>query len=478
MSGSSRTPSQPRGARALAGGLAAGALVLGTLLTGSGPALAADAPATVPAAPVSCTGPNAAALCARPGDLLDVTLDQLHPTQPAIGFDQIYYKLGRYSSPKDEQAGDLNKRFDDWCETNGQEEAASALPGARISDPSSFTCTVAVGDETPDTLAQMKTVVVGPGGALYLTDGHHTLTSFLETPDGGPRTHIRLRVTGNLSTLSTAAFWKTMQDNKWVWLRDEKNDPITVDQLPTRLGLASFHDDPYRGLVYLTRDIGYQAPAEAAEFLEFSWGTWLRGRLDLASYDLRDPASYLSAVRTASEAMSATPGDTEITPGLTADQAGRMAAWNDGKKPTGGEFGKLGLPLSDKKPGKLAFALDYRAKVAVPPACTKTLTGAYTGPLVVTSGVTCLDRTRLTGPVVVRAGASLVSRGADITGPVQAVGARTVSLCGTRLTGPLSVVNTTDRLTLSGPGCTANTLNGPVQLVGNPAEAPVPAPAG
>ncbi|MFJ1599254.1 ParB/Srx family N-terminal domain-containing protein [Streptomyces sp. NPDC088261] len=480
MSGSSRTPSKPHGARGLSGGLAAGALVLGTVLAGGGPALAASGPAgatstTTAANAARCAGPNAAALCARPGDLLDVTLDQLHPTQPAIGFDQIYYKLGRYSSPKDEQAGDLNKRFDDWCETNGQEEAASAQPGARISDPSSFTCTVAVGDETPDTLSQMKTVVVGPGGALYLTDGHHTLTSFLETPDGGPKTHIRLLVTGNLSALPTAAFWKTMQDNKWVWLRDEKNDPITVDQLPTRLGLASFHDDPYRSLVYLTRDIGYQAPAEAAEYLEFSWGTWLRGRLDLASYDLRDPASYLSAVRTASEAMSATPGDTEITPGLTADQAGRMAEWNDGKKPTGGEFAKLGLPISDKKPGKLAFALDYRAKVAVPPACTKTLTGTYTGPLVVASGVTCLDRTRLTGPVVVRAGASLVSRGADITGPVQAVGARTVSLCGTRLTGPLSVVNTKDRLTLSGPGCTANALNGPVQLVGNPAEAAAPA---
>jgi hypothetical protein len=475
MTGSSRTPSQPRGARGITGGLAAGALVLGlgTVVTGGGPALAAGGSqvavtnGSVTAA--GCSGPTGAVLCAQAGDLLDVTLDQLHPTQPSIGFDQIYYKLGRYGSTKDEEAGNLNKRFDDWCETNGQEQAASVQPGARLSDPSSFTCTVKVGEETPDTLAAMKTVVVGPGGTLYLTDGHHTLTSFLETPDGGPTTHIRLRVRGNLSTLPTAAFWKTMQDNKWVWLRDEKNDPITVDQLPAHLGLSYFHDDPYRGLVYLTRDIGYQAPDEAAEFLEFSWGTWLRGRLNLADYDLTDPASYLSAVRAASEAMSATPGDTVITEGLTADQAGRMAAWNDGKKPTGGEFGKLGVPLSDKKPGKLAFALDYRAKVAVPPTCTRTLTGSYTGPLVVNSGVTCLDRTRLTGPVVVGAGASLVSRGAEITGPVQAVGARTVSLCGTTLTGPLSVVNTKERLTLSGPGCTVNTLNGPVRLVGNPA---------
>ncbi|MEU3186934.1 ParB/Srx family N-terminal domain-containing protein [Streptomyces sp. NPDC006923] len=472
MTGSARTrPSSsggpapagagPAGAlRALAAGLAAGALALGAVLAGGAPAAAASGP--------DCGGPNGRALCARAGDLLDVTLDQLRPTQPAIGFDQIYYKLGRYGSTKDEEAGDFNKRFDDWCETNGQEEAATVGAGARLSDPSSFTCTVPLGEGTDETRAAMKTVVIGPGGELYLTDGHHTLTSFLETPDGGPSTHIRLRVTGNLSDLSTAAFWETMRERDWVWLRDENNEPITTDQLPQRLGLARFHDDRYRSLVYFTRDIGYQAPDDAAEYLEFLWGTWLRERIDLGAYRLDDPASYLAAVRAASEAMSAVPGDTVIADGRTADELGRMAEWNDGKKPTGGEFGKLSAPISDKKPGKLAFALDFRGTVAPTPACTRTLTGEHTGPLVISSGVTCLDGARVTGPVVVRAGAGLVAGGAGITGPVQAVGADTVRLCGTSLTGPLSVVNTVRQLTLAGPGCTANELNGPVQLVGNP----------
>ncbi|MFF1421780.1 ParB/Srx family N-terminal domain-containing protein [Streptomyces sp. NPDC058280] len=460
-----RTGRRPGGAargtaRGLAAGLAAGALALGSVLVGGVPAAAASGP--------DCSGAKGTALCAAAGDLLDVTLDQLRPTQPSIGFDQIYYKLGRYGSTKDEQNGDFNKRFDDWCETNGQEEAATVQAGATLADPASFTCTVPVGEETDETRAAMKTVVVGPGGELYLTDGHHTLTSFLETPDGGPSMHIRLRVTGNLSDLSPAAFWQTMQDRKWVWLRDENNRPITTDQLPRRLGLASFHDDRYRSLVYFTRDIGYQAPDDAAEYLEFLWGTWLRERVDLGTYDLNDSAAHLSAVRTASEAMSGVAGDTVIADGRTADELGRMDEWNDGKKPTGGEFGKLSAPISDAKPGKLAYALDFRGRVAPTPACTKTLTGTHTGPLVVSSGVTCLDRTKLTGPVVVVAGAGLVAKGADITGPVQAVGATTVQLCGTSLTGPLSIVNTKQRLTLSGPGCTANTLNGPVQLVGNP----------
>ncbi|MFJ5682621.1 ParB/Srx family N-terminal domain-containing protein [Streptomyces sp. NPDC093099] len=457
-----RAGGRPGGAaRGLAAGLAAGALALGGVVAGGSPAGAA------PADPAG-TGTKSAALKAEAGDLLDVTLDQLRPTQPSVGFDQIYYKLGRYGSTKDEQNGDVNKRFDDWCETNGQEEAATVPSGATLSDPTSFTCTVPVGQETDETRAAMKTVVVGPGGELYLTDGHHSLTSFLETPDGGAKTHIRLRVAANLSGLSTAAFWQTMREKKWVWLRDENNGPITTDQLPQRLGLARFHDDRYRSLVYFTRDIGYQAPEAAAEYLEFLWGTWLRDRVDLDTYDLDSPASYLTAIRAASEAMSGTAGDTVIADGRTADELGRMPEWNAGKKPTGGEFGKLSAPISDDKPGKLAYALDFRGRIAATPACTKTLTGKHTGPLVVSSGVLCLNGTRQTGPVVVTSGASLVATGADITGPVQAAGAHTVQFCGTSLTGPLSVVDTKRQLTLSGPGCTPNTLNGPVQLVGNP----------
>ncbi|MFJ5221634.1 ParB/Srx family N-terminal domain-containing protein [Streptomyces sp. NPDC088400] len=370
MNGSARTQPLPHsafartaGARGLAAGLTVGALTLGSVLAGGGPAGATAPSETVGSRTSTGIGTGTGTMA---GDLIDVTLDQLHPTQPSIGFDQIYYKLGRYGSTKDEQAGDVNKRFDDWCETNGQGEAASVDSGARLSDPSSFTCTVPLGEETDETRAAMKTVVIGPGGKLYLTDGHHSLTSFVEAADGGPKTPIRLRVAADLSDLSTADFWQTMRERKWVWLRDENNDPITTDQLPQRLALADFHDDRYRSLVYFTRDIGYQAPDEAAEYLEFLWGTWLRDHVNLDSYDLTSPTSYLSAIRTASEAMTDADGDTVIADGRTADELGRMSEWNDGKKPTGGEFGKLSAPITDAKPGKLAFALDYRSRNRIP----------------------------------------------------------------------------------------------------------------
>ncbi|MCI4041728.1 ParB/Srx family N-terminal domain-containing protein [Streptomyces sp. TRM75563] len=441
--------------------LVAGVLAAGTVVAGAGTGAAA-------ADPCAGSGPLPYT-CAQPGDLIDVTLGELHPTQAVLGFDQVFYKLGRYGSDRDEAAGDVNKRFDDWCETNGQEEAASAGPGARLDDPSSFSCTVPLGQETSETIAPMKTAVVGPGGKLYLTDGHHTLTSFLEGPDGSPRMHIRLRVTDNFSPLSAPAFWQRMTAEKKVWLRDGNNRPLGVDQLPDRLGITHFRDDPYRSLVYFTRGIGYEVPDGATEFLEFSWGSWLRGEHDASAYDLTAPGPYLDLVKRASKSMAALDADAVVDDGKTAAQLGRIDEWNGGKKETGGEFAKLGKPLSDPKPGKLAQALDYKARVLPLPACTTTVTGPRNGPLVVTSGVTCLDRAAQRGPVVVRPGAALVVTGSTVDGPLQADRATAVHLCGSRVSGPVVVTRSSGPVRIGGPGCTANTVEGPVVLTGNAA---------
>ncbi|MFI7236366.1 ParB/Srx family N-terminal domain-containing protein [Streptomyces cyaneofuscatus] len=461
MNGSS-TGLPRRGARLLAGVLAAGTVVVGA----STGAVAAGTGGAGGAGACAGSGPLPRA-CAQPGDLIDVTLGELHPTQAVLGFDQVFYKLGRYGSDRDEAAGGFNKRFDDWCETNGQGEAASVRPGARLDDPASFSCTVPLGQETPASIAPMKTAVIGPGGKLYLTDGHHTLTSFLEGPDGSTRLPVRLRVTDNFSSLSTSAFWQRMTAEKKVWLRDENNKPLAVDRLPDRLGITGFRDDPYRSLVYFTRDIGYEVPDGATEFLEFSWGSWLRGEHDTAAYDLTSPGPYLDLVRSASKSMAALAPDAVVDDGKTAAQLGRIAEWNGGKKETGGEFAKLSRPLTDAKPGKLAEALDYKSRVLATPACTTKITGVRTGPLTVTSGVTCADRAALRGPVTVRAGAALVLTGSTLEGPLQSDRAAAIHVCGSSVTGPLAISRTTGPVRLGGPGCTANAVTGAVVLTGN-----------
>jgi len=328
---------------------------------------AALAAATIGAVPVIAGAADTAPARhhAAADDLIDVTLGELHPTQPVVGYDEVYYKLGRYASDKDEQAGKANKRFDDWCEANGQQEAASAGPDANLADPASFSCTVPVGQETPETIAAMKTVVIGPGGVRYLTDGHHSLTELIETPDGGPSTHVRVRVVADLSNLDAAAFWTRMQDEHWVWLRDANDQQITPDQLPAKLGLGSLGDDQYRGLVYFTRDIGYQQPSAddggSPEFLEFYWGRWLRQHYDLSQHDLTNAKDYLDLIEDASKDMTKLGKDDEVSDGKTAGGLGRMSDWNDGKSEDKGEFGDLGKPMSDEEPGKLAYALDYKS---------------------------------------------------------------------------------------------------------------------
>lgn len=355
---------------------AAAAIAVGLTLTSATTATAAPAaPAESAAAPAavsptvdvkdpSCAVGDARALCAEPEELLDVRIGDVHPTQPSLGYDEVYYKLGRYSTELSKDT--INKKFDDWCEANGQEEAASAGPDATLTDPSTFTCTVPVGSETADTIEPMKTVVIGPGGTLYLTDGHHTLTSFFE--DSGPDVHVRLRVLGNLSGLSETDFWDTMQAQKWVWLRDVDGNTITPAQLPTTVGLANFEDDRYRSIMYFGRDIGYSADG-AVPFQEFYWGSWLRAHpeLGVADWDQDDWAASLALVKTITQAQAALAPGTVIDPvsGYTAADLSAFTKWNDGKAENKGEWAKLSVPYAESKPGKLAYMTAYRATLPV-----------------------------------------------------------------------------------------------------------------
>lgn len=319
------------------------------------------------AAPLACGGISTGSfsgsaggseyLCAQEGDLLDVRIGDVHATQPSLGYDEVYYKLGRYTLGKDE----INKKFDDWCEANGQTEAETASETSSLKDPASFTCAQPVGSETAESIAPMKTVVVGPRGELYLTDGHHTLTSFYETPDGGPDMHVRLRVLGNLSNLSESAFWAEMEKNKWVWTRDVDGNQVSVQSLPKGVGLANFADDKYRSLLYFARDIGF-APG-SIPFQEFYWGAWVRDAspVDLSGWNNNDLTSYLSTVKSVSQAQTALPGNAVVDSGFTATDLGVLTAWNDGKAESKGEFAKLSKPYSDEKPGKIAYSLAYKA---------------------------------------------------------------------------------------------------------------------
>lgn len=311
-------------------------------------------PGTKRALPAVCTPlpaptPISTYLQATAQQNILVTMADLRPTQPAIGRDQIYYKLGRY-------AVDSAKNFDDACENNGQNKTAKdgIKADSRIDNLSSFTCTKAVGEKPED----MKTLVVGPYGEPYLTDGHHAFTTVYEAPTGGPQAKMWVRVQDNLSNLNRARFFREMRARKLVWLKDGDNRPVYPADLPRQLGLSNgLGNDPYRSLVYFTRDIGYSQPTGATEFTEFYWGDWLRKVVDLKQVNLNDTTAYLAAVRKAAEAMVALSPDAIVSADKTATALGRLGTFNET------EFTALSQPVTATKPGKLPYAVDYRLKL-------------------------------------------------------------------------------------------------------------------
>ena len=132
---------------------------------------------------------NQAYLKAKPGDVIKVRIEELNPTQAAIGYDQIYYKLGRWQGDfaRPTWAGDtanqidylnrtVGKKFDDYCEDTGAGKRAQPFASiaqaqaARLDKPETFSCLNAPGADA----TALKTVVVGWDGKLYLTDGHHS----------------------------------------------------------------------------------------------------------------------------------------------------------------------------------------------------------------------------------------------------------------------------------------------------------------
>ncbi|MFC0862574.1 ExeM/NucH family extracellular endonuclease [Sphaerimonospora cavernae] len=114
------------------------------------------------------------------------------------------------------------------------------------------------------------------------------------------------------------------------------------------------------------------------------------------------------------------------------------------------------------------------------PACTKTIGGKHSGPLTVSSGITCLDGATVSGGVTVRPGAGLFTTGSRISGPITASQAGQVALLRTTISGPVTITGsgevTLDGLTISGPVrlndnrapvVAGNRISGPLSCTGN-----------
>ncbi|MEU4780149.1 S8 family serine peptidase [Micromonospora sp. NPDC023633] len=118
--------------------------------------------------------------------------------------------------------------------------------------------------------------------------------------------------------------------------------------------------------------------------------------------------------------------------------------------------------------------------------CGQVVSGEHRGPLSVRAGVVCLaPGAAVSGPVSVEKGAGLFALDASVDGPVTATGATVVELTGSRVDGPLSVTGVTGRVLIAGTRVTGpvsvvdsrtgdtpvvvsgNRIDGPLRCVGN-----------
>ncbi|MCB5363194.1 chromosome partitioning protein ParB [Pusillimonas sp. CC-YST705] len=298
------------------------------------------------------------------GTVLEVPLGKLHPTQPSVGHDEVLGKLARWQvNPKRWshdpalQLSYLNRtvghKLAGYCKDMGQQglaqpfsDPAQAL-AASLDEPGSFSCA----GQAPKTAgdpghAALQPVVVGPGGRLYLIDGHHGFTALAEAPDGGLELPVRVRVAADFSHLPVDAFWQRMAQEGHAWLHDAQGHAVLPEHLPRHLGLACpgqtglMADDPYRSLVYYARGIGFK-PQNLPNFAEFHWAAWLRAHAQanhepwaLGHYDLNSPTpatldgavngrpAYAQAVFDAVKQMRDLAPDSAVSDRYSAKQLG------------------------------------------------------------------------------------------------------------------------------------------------------------
>lgn len=132
-------------------------------------------------------------------------------------------------------------------------------------------------------------VVIAPDGSYWLVDRHHLTKALWQQ---GVK-DARVKVIGRLQ--DKANFWSQMQNNHWAWLKDEKGQPLTPEQLPT--SIDKLPDYPYRTLAGLLQNAGYFRKDKQVYFVEFAWASWLGKQMQWMPVDSANLAARLQQAK-------------------------------------------------------------------------------------------------------------------------------------------------------------------------------------
>lgn len=179
----------------------------------------------------------------RGGQLYQLRVSELHPTQSGVGLDEVNAKV-------------------ETMRRKGKDDLVAYL------------------------LTRPVPVVIGNGDKFYVTDHHHLARAVWETAQekndagiDGDNARVVVEVIENWSALKGYNFWKAMHDNRWVYLFDHMGGgPLQPDELPKHI--KDLRNDPYRGVAWYVRShFGYAKTP--ADFAEFQWAQFFRMRLIL-----------------------------------------------------------------------------------------------------------------------------------------------------------------------------------------------------
>jgi len=145
-------------------------------------------------------------------------------------------------------------------------------------------------------------VVMGPDGDAYIIDHHHLGLALIR--EG--HTTASVQVEADYSHLSTAEFWKKMQEMNYVYPYDADGKKRAVADIPD--SLTKMQDDPYRALAGFARNEG-AFKKDWTPFAEFKWADYFRKLIPKADVEKDFDKALKKAVELAREpAASKLPG--------------------------------------------------------------------------------------------------------------------------------------------------------------------------
>ncbi|MFL9902484.1 ParB/Srx family N-terminal domain-containing protein [Paraburkholderia fungorum] len=145
-------------------------------------------------------------------------------------------------------------------------------------------------------------VVLGVKGAPFAIDHHHVATALWRADV----TSVPVILVRDLSSLSPAEFWLTMENNRWTYPYDADGQRTPFSRMPRHVWELA--DDEFRSLAASVRDAGgYEKTSVPLE--EFRWADFFRCNLHRPDSDDDFKALVKKAVKLArSETALGLPG--------------------------------------------------------------------------------------------------------------------------------------------------------------------------